>query len=74
MEEVCTHNTIIQLLFRELPADEAVSYFSIIQQDAKLTETYLALKASKSQLPRLQYNPSVSVVDRILAYSAANAA
>jgi hypothetical protein len=75
MEESYTLDAFVQLLYRELPAEEAVAYFQWIQQDAQRTEQYRELMAAKSQLPpKSLYNPSISAVQRILAYSAATAA
>lgn len=73
MEEDVTLDAFVQLLYRELPAQEVADITRMIAQDSDLRAGYNQMFVAKSQLPKVQFNPSTEVLNRILAYSATTA-
>jgi hypothetical protein len=73
MEEDTTLDAFVQLLYREMPAQEVADITRTIAHNSDLRAGYDQLLAAKSQLPKVQFNPSTDVLNRVLAYSAKTA-
>lgn len=69
MEETYTYNALVQFLYREMPAEEAVEMAHLIDCDPEMRAVFDALLSAKTQLPKARFNPSQAVVNNILQYS-----
>lgn len=70
MEETYTYeNALIQFLYHELPAGEAVELVHLLEEDFEMHGVFDDLALAKTQLPKVQFNPSTAVMNRILQYS-----
>lgn len=74
MEETYTYDAqLVQFLYRELSAGDAVEMAHMIEDDSEICADFNALLLAKAQLPKVMFNPSPSVLDNILQYSAKTA-
>ncbi|MCW5922936.1 MAG: hypothetical protein KIS77_11365 [Saprospiraceae bacterium] len=70
MEETYTdNNALVQFLYREMPAEEAVEMASKIEADLEMRAMFDALLLAKIQLPKVRFNPSTAALNNILQYS-----
>jgi hypothetical protein len=70
MEETYTiEDALVQFIYSEMSAQEAVFMADLIQEDPELHQEFDALLLAKTQLPKAQFNPSPSVLHHILQYS-----
>jgi hypothetical protein len=70
MEETyTTEDALVQYMYREMPADEAVEMAHLLEEDPELHAMFAALMAAKTQLPKVQFNPSSTTIQNILTYS-----
>jgi hypothetical protein len=69
MEKLSTTDKLIQLLYNEISATDEMMISSELSQNDALAQEYEMLRDAKNSLPKVLFNPSDSVVDRILAYS-----
>lgn len=69
MEENYTSNALVQFLYREMPAEEAVEMAHLIEEDADLRDLFDDLLLAKVQLPKARFNPSSTAINNILQYS-----
>ncbi len=71
MEETYTYDAqMVQFLYRELSARDALEMAPRIEDDSELSADFNALLFAKAQLPKVQFNPSPTVLQNILQYSA----
>lgn len=74
MEETYTYDAqMVQFLYRELSAGNAVEMAHRIEDDSVVSSDFNTLLFAKAQLPKVQFNPSPSVLHNILQYSAKTA-
>lgn len=74
MEETYTYDAqMVQFLYRELSAGDAVEMAQMIEENTEIGADYNSLLFAKAQLPKVQFNPSPSVLQHILQYSAKTA-
>lgn len=74
MEETYTYNDLmVQFLYRELSAGDAVEMAHLIEENADFGSDFNSLLFAKAQLPKVQFNPSPAVLNNILQYSAKTA-
>lgn len=74
MEENHTLNAFVQFIYHDMPAGEAVANTTqILLSDASLKVTYTEMLAAKTELPKVLFNPSSEVLNKILQYSAKTA-
>lgn len=74
MEETYTYDAqMVQFLYRELSAGDAFEMAHMIEEDAEISADFNAMLFAKAQLPKVQFNPSPSVLQNILQYSAKTA-
>lgn len=69
MKETYTYDALVQFLYREMPAHEAVEMVEHLDEDPELRAMFDDLLLAKTQLPKIQFNPSTAVLNNILQYS-----
>ena len=69
MEENDTLNALVQFLYREMPAEEAVEMAHLIDKNPDVREMFDTLLLAKIQLPKVHFNPSNTSLKNILQYS-----
>ena len=69
MEENYTLNSLVQFMYREMPAEEAVEMAHLIDEDPEVREMFDSLLLAKIQLPKARFNPSNAALNNILQYS-----
>ena len=70
MEETYTiEDALVQFMYREMPAEEAVDMVQLLEEDFELHAMFDELLLAKAKLPKVQFNPSQAVLDNILQYS-----
>jgi hypothetical protein len=69
MEENYTFNALVQFLYREMPAEEAVEMAHLIENDPQMRAMFDELLLAKIQLPKAKFNPSRTALNNILQYS-----
>ena len=74
MEKTYTYdNALVQFLYHEMPAADAVEMVSIIEEDPEVHAAFNSLLLAKTQLPKVQFHPSQSALNNIMRYSAQTA-
>ena len=74
MEKTYTYdNALVQFLYHEMPAADAVEMVAMIEEDPDLHAEFNSLLLSKTQLPKVQFHPSRATLSNILRYSAKSA-
>ena len=74
MEKTYTYDdALVQFLYHEMPATEAVEMVAMIEDNPDLHAEFNSLLLAKTQLPKVQFNPSPSTINNILRYSAKTA-
>ncbi len=74
MEETYTYDAqMVQFLYRELSAGDAMEMAHMIEDNSDICADFNALLFAKAQLPKVQFNPSPSVLHNIMQYSAKTA-
>lgn len=69
MEENYTMNALVQFMYREMPAEEAVEMAHLIDEDPDVRAVFDDLLLAKIQLPKARFNPSNAALNNILQYS-----
>lgn len=69
MEELFTNNNLIRFVYNEVNVQEKMAFERELSNDFQLRAEYEMLKEAKQALPKALFNPSNSVLDRILSYS-----
>lgn len=69
MEENYTYDSLVQFLYREMPAAEAVLMSQEIDHDPSMRAMFDDMLLAKTQLPKARFNPSSAVLNNILQYS-----
>ncbi|TNE58018.1 MAG: hypothetical protein EP344_10605 [Bacteroidetes bacterium] len=69
MKENYTYDSLVQFLYHEMPADEAVLMTQQLEDDAALRASFEELLQAKNQLLKASFNPSSAVLNNILKYS-----
>lgn len=71
MEKTYTyHDALVQFLYHEMPAADAVEMVSLIEDDPALHAEFNSLLLAKTQLPKVQFHPSQNALENIMRYSA----
>jgi hypothetical protein len=73
MEQNFTQNQMVQQLYKELLADESAALKATIQVDPTLQKESDDFLIAYQYMPKVKFNPSNSVLERILRHSAATA-
>ena len=69
MEKNYTYESLVQFLYHDLPADEAVLMTQCLEEDPEMRTRFEVLLRAKNQLPKVQFNPAPAVLNNILQYS-----
>ena len=69
MEETYTYQTLVQFLYHEMPAGDAVEMAHLIEADEFLHAEFNSLHTAKAMLPKALFNPSKNSINNILRYS-----
>lgn len=69
MEESYTYYSLVQFLYHDMPAEDAVLMAQQLEEDPDLFQAYDDLLDAKNLLPKVRFNPSPAVLDNILQYS-----
>jgi hypothetical protein len=69
MEKISTNLDLIRSLYNETSASENRALRQDFANNADLKAEYTMLRNAKNALPKVLFNPSESVLDRILAFS-----
>ncbi|MCC6459364.1 MAG: hypothetical protein IT260_02765 [Saprospiraceae bacterium] len=69
MEESYTYDSLVQFVYREMPANEAVAMAQHIDEDPALRALFDDMILAKTQIPKARFNPSPAVLNNILQYS-----
>ncbi len=69
MEELSTQNNLVRFLYQETSLREEIAFKRHLDSDAALQDEYTMLKEAKQQLPKVLFNPTSSVLDRIMNHS-----
>ena len=73
MEETYTYQTLVQFLYHEMPAGDAIEMAHLIEEDHFLHAEFNNLLSAKAQLPKALFSPSKTSINYILQYSAKSA-
>ena len=66
MEETYTFNALVQFLYHEMPASEAVEMAHFLDEDPEARAQFDALLTAKTQLIKARFNPSQAAINNIL--------
>lgn len=69
MQDQYTYHALIQFLYHELPAADAIEMAAALEEMSELRAEYDMLRAIKTQLPKAQFHPAPAVISNILQYS-----
>jgi hypothetical protein len=70
MKELFTKNELlIQALYEEISIEDGINLQFELANNQELRTEYDFLKQGKQRIPKVQFNPSDAVLDRILNYS-----
>ena len=69
MEKNTTNFDLIRSLYNETTASENRILAEDLANNADLKAEYTMLREAKNALPKVQFDPSESVLDRIMAFS-----
>ena len=70
MEETYTYHSLVQFLYHEMPAGDAVEMAHTIEESDFLHAEFNQLLLAKAQLPKVLFHPSKNSINNILQYSA----
>jgi hypothetical protein len=73
MEQTSTQNQMVQQLYKELLSKDSAALQASLRVDPNLKKESEELFIAYHYLPKVKFNPSNSVLERILRYSAATA-
>ncbi len=73
MEKISTKNNLVRLIYNDMSMREESAIRNEISGNDVLTYEFDMLRNAKNALPKVLFNPSDSVLDRIMAYSHATA-
>ena len=69
MEKISTKNNLVRLIYNDMPLREEMSLRNELIGNDDLAYELEMLRDAKNALPKVQFNPSDSVLDRIMAFS-----
>ncbi|MBK8192122.1 MAG: hypothetical protein IPK76_02435 [Lewinellaceae bacterium] len=69
MEETYTYNALVQYLYHEMPAHEAIEMAHLLEETPEVRAEFDDLAFAKMQLPKARFNPSQHALNNILRYS-----
>ncbi len=69
MEKISTNNDLVRLIYNDLTVREEMVLRNELRSNDVLAFEFDMLREAKNALPKVLFNPSNSVLDRIMAYS-----
>jgi hypothetical protein len=69
MEKISTKNDLVRLIYNDLTLREENALRNELRSNDVLAFEFDMLREAKNALPKVLFNPSDSVLDRIMAYS-----
>lgn len=69
MEKISTNNDLVRLIYNDLTVREEMVLRNELGSNDVLAFEFDMLREAKNALPKVLFNPSDSVLDRIMAYS-----
>jgi hypothetical protein len=69
MEKISTKNNLVRLIYNDMPFGEEMALRNELMGNDDLTYELEMLRDAKNALPKVQFNPADSVLDRIMAFS-----
>ena len=69
MEKISTKNDLVRLIYNDLTLSEENALRNELRSNDVLAFEFDMLREAKNALPKVLFNPSDSVLDRIMAYS-----
>jgi hypothetical protein len=69
MEKISTKNNLVRLIYNDMPFKEEMSLRNELMGNDDLAYELEMLRDAKNALPKVQFNPSESVLSRIMAFS-----
>ena len=69
MEKISTKNDLVRLIYNDLTLREENTLRNELRSNDVLAFEFDMLREAKNALPQVLFNPSDSVLDRIMAYS-----
>lgn len=69
MEKISTNNDLVRLIYNDLTVREEMALRNELGSNDVLAFEFDMLREAKNALPKVLFNPSNSVLDRIMAYS-----
>ena len=69
MEKISTKNNLVRLIYNDMPLREEMALRNELAGNDALTSELRMLREAKNALPNVQFNPSESVLDRIMVFS-----
>jgi hypothetical protein len=69
MDKISTKNNLVRLIYNDMSLREETALRSELACSQELTYELEMLRDAKNALPKVQFNPSDSVLDRIMAFS-----
>ncbi|MCB0531382.1 MAG: hypothetical protein H6574_25100 [Lewinellaceae bacterium] len=69
MEKNYTYESLVQFLYHDMPADEAVLMTQHLEANLEMRAAFEEMLFAKNQLPKAHFNPAPAVLNNILQYS-----
>ncbi|MBL7815221.1 MAG: hypothetical protein JNL70_09430 [Saprospiraceae bacterium] len=69
MDKISTKNNLVSLIYNDLSLREELALRNELNTNDELAYELEMLRDAKNALPKVLFNPSESVLDRIMAYS-----
>lgn len=69
MEKISTKNNLVRLIYNDMTLREEMALRNELTSNDDLAYELEMLRDAKNGLPKVQFNPSESVLDRIMAFS-----
>lgn len=69
MEKISTKNNLVRLIYNDMPLKEEMAFRNELIGNDDLAYELEMLRDAKNALPKVQFSPSESVLDRIMAFS-----
>jgi hypothetical protein len=73
MEETYTYPSLVQFLYHEMPAGDAVEMAHTIEESDFLHAEFNQMLKAKAMLPKVLFQPAKNTINSILQYSAKTA-
>lgn len=69
MKHNLTQNDLVRFLYKETSAAETIAIGEALSEDPELYDQYEALLEGWLELPRVQFNPSPDVLQKVLGHN-----